>query len=400
MRIGLIAALRVSEDAALRAQLPLAGRSVMAWQAALLRSLGVERVLCLVDPSPTGSEVLHLSHDIESAGADIQALKGFAALPALVRAEDDLVILADGLVPDPEVVHALFAEEPARLRTVATLPDDHLLALAHPADFERIDASRCWAGVLAMRGAPVQLLADMPADADAISLLLRLALQAGTPCRDATALGLDPEGWLLADSMAAVTAHETGLLLRAAPQTDWRAPGVALATMSARALAPRALSQGAMVAGALGFALLLLGVLFAAFGPPAGALALAGAGAFAAEVSLSFTSIARRLRREVSEARISGLLRAGVDALAGLTLWFAFAPWPAWEPLAALGPVLIGLVRLAGRAPGRHLRRSAPDRTSLMLLLAAAATLGRLPEAAACLALGLLAALLLRREAD
>lgn len=400
MRIGLIAALRTSEDGALRAQQPLAGRSVLAWQFALLRSLGAERVLCLTDPSDAGGAAVHLPAEIEHAGAVFQALRGFAALPALVRAEDDLLIIADGLVPDPEVVHALLLGEPAALRTVATIPDDHPLALAHPQDFERIDASRCWAGVLAMRGAPVQQLADMPPDADALSLLLRLALQAGTPCRDATALNLVPEGWLLADSSTALASHEAGLLERAAPEADWRAPGMALAALLARAFAPQGLAQGALVAGTLGLGLLLGAVLLAAFGPAAGALAMAGAGAFAGELALGFTTIARRLRREVSEARASGMLRLAVDALASLALWFALSPLPVWQPLAMLGPVLIGLVRLAARAPGGHLRRSARDRSTLLLLLAGAAMAGWLPEAVSCLALGLLAALLLRREPE
>lgn len=398
MRIGLIAALRGSEDGGLRARLPLAGRSVMAWQVALLHALGVERVLCLVDPALTDAPVL--PEDAANASLEVQALKGFAALPALVRAEDDLVILADGLVPDPEVVHALLSGDTASLRTVATIPADHPLALARPADFERIDAARCWAGVLGMRGAPVQHLADMPRDADAISLLLRLALQAGTPCRDATALGLVPEGWLLADGAGAVTAHENGLLARAAPAADWRAPGIALAALLARALAPRGLAKGKIAAGVLGLALLSGAVLLAAFGPAAGALAAAGAGVFAAEIALSLADIARRLRREAREARAIAALRLGIDALTALVLWFALAPWPVWEPLAILGPLLIGLARLVGRSPAGPLGRSAADRTGLLLLLGAGAMAGRMPEAVACLALGLLAALLLRREPD
>lgn len=198
MRIGLIAALRRSDDGALRAALPLAGRSVIAWQAALLQSLGVERVLCLTDGPD--ADIIALQQILEGQGVQFHALKGFAALPALVRAEDDLVILADGLVPEPAVVHAVLGEGASLSRAVAAIPADHPLAAEHPEDFERIDAARHWAGVLAMRGAPVQHLADFPSDADAIALLLRLALQAGTPLREMSARELVPESWLLADS--------------------------------------------------------------------------------------------------------------------------------------------------------------------------------------------------------
>ncbi len=398
MRIGLIAALRRSGEGALRAELPLAGCSVLAWQAALLQSLGVERVLCLTDGATAGGEVLQLQHTLETGGTAFHALKGFAAIPALVRAEDDLVILADGLVPDPAVVRAVLGGEEGAslLRAVATIPADHPLAAAQPEDFERIDAARHWAGVLAMRGAPVQQLADMPADADAIGLLLRLGLQAGTPTCDLSARELVPESWLLADSAAAVARHESGLIARAAPPADWRAPAAALASLCVRAMVPRGLREGGLIAGAAALVLMLAAVLVAAFGPPAGALGIAGLGAFAAQVSINFTAISARLRREMQEGRGPALLGAAIDGLAALTLWFALAPWPEWNPLAVVGPLVIGLARLVARAPSGGLAKASSDRAAMLLLLAAAALAGILPSVLACLALGLLAALLLR----
>ncbi|MFO6447397.1 hypothetical protein ACLBKU_09670 [Erythrobacter sp. NE805] len=401
MRIGLIAALRRSEEGTLRAELPLAGRPVLAWQAALLGELGVERVLCLTDtPTPTGA-VLALQHALEASGTAFHALRGFAAIPALVRAEDDLVILADGLVPDPQVVRAVLGGgEGALVRAVATIPADHPLAAAHPEDFERIDAARHWAGVLAMRGAPAQQLAEMPADADAIGLLLRLALQAGTPTRDLAARELVPESWLLAANAAVAAEAGSGLIARAAPPADWRAPMSALAARLVRAVVPRGLGEGRLIAGASALVLLLAAVLVAAFGPPAAALTLAGLGAFAAEVAAILTALANRLSRTPGDRRGAAALAAAVDVLGGLTLWFALAPWPAWQPLAVVGPLVVGLARLVARRPHGALARAASDRASLLLLLAAASLAGLLPEAAACLALGLLAALLLHRAGD
>lgn len=396
MRIGLIAALTRSEDGVLRAELPVAGRSVLAWQAALLQSLGVERVLCLTET--TSGEVLELQHAIEAGGAAFHALHGFAALPALVRAEDDLIILRDGLVPDPVVVRAVLGGEGAVQRVVAAIPADHPLAAAYPQDFERIDAARHWAGVLAMRGGPVQQLAEFPEDADAVSLLLRLALQAGTPCRDLAPRELVPESWLLADGTAAVAQAEQSLIAAAATPADWRAPLAALATRLVRALAPRGLAQGGLIAGGLALALLLGAVMVAAFGPPAVGLALAGLGAFAARVSIAYGALSARLRREGDAGRGGAALDVAVDGLAALTLWFALAPWPEWEPLAVLGPLAIGLARLGGRAGGAALGALASDRASLLLALSLAATIGFFPETLACLALGLLTALLLRAE--
>jgi hypothetical protein len=398
MRIGLIAALRRSEDGVLRAGLPLAGRSVMAWQVALLQSLGVEKVLCLVDAP--GPEVIAAQHAIEGRGGQFHALKGFAALPALVRAEDDLIVLADGLVPASEVVHALLSGERALTRAVASLPADHPLAVAHPEDFERIDAARHWAGVLAMRGAPVQQLADFPADADAIALLLRLALQAGTPLRDLAARELVPENWLLATSAEATTQHERALIAGAAPPADPRAPGKALASATVRTLVPRGLGQGAQVAGGLALAGLLAGVLASGMGFAAAGLLLAALGAFGAEVARGFGRIAAHLRREDPEPRAEPMLGAAVDLLAGGALWLALAPPPVWQPLAMLGPVVVGLARLVSRSGETAVAAAAGDRAGLLLVMALAAVFGLLPELLACLALGLLAALLLRRPRD
>lgn len=401
MRIGLIAALRRSEEGPLRAGLPLAGTSVLARQAALLQALGAERVLCLAEASEPA--ILAAQHALEGAGVQFHALKGFAALPALVRAEDDLIVIADGLVPDPALVQALLARtgEAGLRRVVATIPADHPLAAAHPEDFERIDAARCWAGMLAMRGAPVQHLADFPADSDAIALLLRLALQSGTPTCDAGARGLTPDNWLLAHSAEEATRHETALIARAAASTDLRAPTVALAGTLARALVPRGPGQSRAAAGGLAAALLLGGVIAAAFRLPVTGLGLAGLGAFSAQVAQSLAAISARLGGGEPRSRSAPDLLAGAtDLLAALSAWFALAPWPAWQPLAVLGPVTIILARIVAREASPAVAAVAGDRAGLLLVLALGAALGFLPETLACLALGLLAALLLRRRSE
>ena len=397
MRIGLMAALRRSDDGRPRAALSLAGRPVLAWQAGLLEALGVERVLCLVDgPSP---ELLAVQHDLESRGIGFHALQSFAALPALVRAEDDLIIVADGLVPDPEAVHAALGEPGGWRRAVAAFPADHPLAAPHADDFERIDAARRWAGVLAMRGAPVQQLADFPPDSDAISLLLRLALQTGAPCHD-LAVGEIAEGrWLLAEDTARLREVERAMIARAAPRPDWRAPLAGLAALVVRTLAPRGLAQGATLASGIALVVLLAGVMTSAFGPAATGLALAGLGAFAGQVAAGQSALVAGLQPRGAGRRLrrTPALALAVDALAALCLWFALAPWPQWQPLAVLGPMVIGLARLAARGEDSALAMAAGDRAALLLALAVAAALGVLSETLGCLALGVLAALLLRK---
>jgi hypothetical protein len=168
--------------------------------------------------------------------------------------------------------------------------------------------------------------------------------------------------------------------------------------MLVRALAPKGLEQGGLAAGGLALALLLIGVMFAAFGPAVAGLALAGLGAFAARVAIDYTALSARLRRAGDPGRGPAVLAAAVDGLAALTTWFALSPWPEWQPLAVLGPVVVGLARLTAGLPGAMLAAPASDRASLSLALALAAAFGVLPEGLACLALGLLLALLLRPD--
>ncbi|MDP5103998.1 MAG: hypothetical protein NWP98_08735 [Erythrobacter sp.] len=288
----------------MRAELLLVGRSVLGWQVALLRDLGAERIICLCDNA--AGEVLRLQHEVEASGAAFHALKGFAALPALVRAEDELIILADGVLPDVALVRAVAGTNPspetqakveALHKGVACLPVDHPLTGAFPDDFERIDAARCWAGVLVMRGAPVQQLSDFPADADAVSVLLRLALQSGTPCRDLGTSVLAPQSLLLADSAQAVAAHQTAMLAAVTSPPDWRAPTQALAAVLVRRLAARGygLGHGPAITTGAALAVMLAGAAAAAWGAPAIGLAVTAIGTFAAQLSGGFTDLAQRL---------------------------------------------------------------------------------------------------------
>jgi hypothetical protein len=393
MRVGLIAAVTRTDTGSLRAELPLAGQSVLAWQVDLLQMLGVERVLCLTEGA--AGEVLRLQHGVEASGAKFHALHGFAAIPALVRAEDDLIVLRDGLVPDPILVRELFGDGEVLQRVIASMPASHPMAQAHPIDFERIDAARHWAGALAMRGAPVQQLADFPADSDAFSVLLRLALQAGTPCRDLTATQLTPQRWLLADGPAVAAKQELALIADAAKPADWRAPGAGLAGLTVRQIAPRGLRQGGLIAGAIALTLMAAATLMAALGLPVPALAAAAFSAFAGQVSDQFSAMALRLRLSRPTTRARWGLAEAIDVLAMLALWFVLAPWPQWQPLAVLGPLTVGLARLAALRPTAAFAVPASDRTALFVVLACAAGFGVLPEVLACLALGLLAGLLL-----
>jgi hypothetical protein len=151
-----------------------------------------------------------------------------------------------------------------------------------------------------------------------------------------------------------------------------------------------------LIAGGAALVLLLAGLATAAFGLAGTGLVAGAMGAFAATVADGFGALKTRLQPLAEPPRQSVVPGSLVDFFAALTVWSALAPPPAWQPLAVLGPVVIGLARLVSRDHGGALGALAGDRTSLLLALAVAAGFGLLPELTACLALGLLAALLLR----
>ena len=146
--------------------------------------------------------------------------------------------------------------------------------------------------------------------------------------------------------------------------------------------------------------LMLAAVLLAALGWTSPALALASVGAFAARVAAAFSAISEKVRPASHAHARTDALPIVVDLAAAFTLWFALAPWPVWNALAVCGPVVISLARLAERDRGLALAVSASDRAFLLLVLALAAPVGVFAEVLACLALGLLAGLLLRADRD
>ena len=394
MRAALIAALRQTPGGTLRAELPLAGRSVLARQVDWLRSIGCERIWCLCER--VDGEVLRLQQEVEAAGGSFQPLRGFLHLPALVRAEDELVILADGLLPDPALGAALFAQATPP-RFVASLPATSPLVAQHPEDFERIDAQQHWAGLLVMRGAPVQHLADFPPDADAISLLLRLALQAGTPCRPLVGDDPAPAGWLLATDETALAAQEQALITRAAGVADWRRPSQALARAGALVLAPEGLAKGPLVAGSAAAALHLGAIGAAVWGAGTIGLALAALGALAAALAGALGRMVVELLGKGDASVRFTRLDTAVDVALAAVLLIALSPAGSIAPLAMLGPVLVGLARLTSATIPLAVLA---DRAVLPLALGIASAFGLLPHATALFSLLLLGGLLLRKPAD
>ena len=421
LRTALIAAIKRSEDGSLWAEGMLAGRSVLAWQAELALALACERIICLCDN--VSDTILSLQRAIEGEGGEFHAVRTNLQLVSMVRADDELVMIADGLLADPETVRAFALHEsdilhdtdavqeagstakPMR-KGIATLAAGHRLAEAHPMDFERIDRERHWAGLAVIRAGQVEQLADLPPDGDAMSLLLRLALQGRLACRALPSDALENEHgdarWMLACNTAALAERERALLNTNAPAVLWTGPGDAIADTVAREIAPRWIEKGPELSALAAGAFALGGVALSGFGYGVVGLLVAAMGAFGGALSGAWASVRARLWSRATSARLDRGVRLSLEVAAIVALILAsgiLASGVLLDPIVkcALAVLAVGLSQLAGRGSRTAAKAFWRDRTVHLIGFAVAAGAGYLTQALAVFAIAALAVLLLRR---
>ena len=395
MRTALIAADQRTDTGALRAGLLLAGRSVLEWQVELAQTLGCERIICLCEAP--GAAVLDVQKQVEAAGGDFHALRGTLKLVGLVRADDELVMLRDGLVIDPALALELACEGDALRKGVLTLPASHVLAEDHPEDFERIDRDRSWAGLAIMGAGQVQKLADLPPDGDVMSLLLRLALQARVECRELPLSVAESDGWMLATGTEALARRERALIDASAAQSAWTGPGRALAATTVRRIAPRWLESGVEVS-AIGTVLLMVsGFALAAMGYGTAGLGLAALAALGGAFAESWARLRSALWPKARGGHVRAWIGLFVDLASVGVLTVALATNTDQLPILALPAITIGLARYCGSVGEGKIAVFWRDRALHLAMLAITAPFGLLGEALALFGLGAIAQLLMRK---
>ncbi len=372
-----------------------AGRSVLAWQVALARDLACERIICFCDAP--GEEVFALQRQVEAAGGEFHAIRSNLQLVSLMRADDDLVMMLDGLLPDRNAVLALAGSAERMRKGIATIPSSHVLSEANSDDFERIDRDRNWAGFAVMRAGQVQKLADLPPDGDAMSMLLRLGLQAKVECRDLDSEALDGHRWLLAGSTETLAKREQALLTASAPMPPWTGPGRAIAAIFVKQIAPRWFDIGPEASAALTALLMIVGLALAGFGYGALGLGAAGLGALTGAASVAWARLRERIWSTKSIPSLHRYVPLGVDIAAIISMIVAYG-WSA-DPVTQLAlPILaLGLARLASRDCKDSPAAFWQDRALHLTGFAIAAATGYLGEVLAVFALAALVQVTLRR---
>lgn len=356
-----------------RAFLRVGGATLARHQLALVLALGCEKVICLA--RTLESDVLALQHEVEAAGCRFHAVTGPRGLMGLVSTADEVFVLAEGLLPPPDSVSA-WLEAGAG---VAVQPVEPGLA----AGFERIDAELAFGGAMRLPGRLVERLSDLPPDCDAISALMRIALQAGVarrPCGDSATSA----PWRLVRDEAEAQAGEQAWIRHLTHRAeDDAAPSSWAARLAVRAVGPSILHAGSggqavtIAAGATG--LLALGAGW--FG--LGALGLG---------TCALTWVLRRTGALLSRVEQRAMRRAPSsfprEALFGWLIDALIVTIVAWNvPPPALGEgwrvffaplMLVALVQVLARKVPPRWGGWLDDRAIVALALSAAALLGKL----------------------
>ena len=335
MRVGLISIAEVisGELQGLRGYLTIGGRSLARHQLGLALALGCTRIV-VVTEALTG-EVIALQHAAEGAGARFHVITSAHALLPLVTAEDELFVLGDGLLMQPEVA---LPQLEAGLGVLA-LPVEAGVA----AGFERIDINHAFAGAMRLPGRVVAGLGDLPTEWNPQAALLRLAVQGRVPLRLLPGAVLDDMRWTLVRNEDEAHAVEPVWLRLHTASSHVRSPGEWVAATGVHLAGPAMLHAGTrpwVVALGGGVALLLaLGSGWFGWRTPGFAL-------------LAFGWTLARVARLMSDIERRALLETGYRAPTGF--WFewlidgCFVTLAAWRSdIAHVAGVPIGLAWFA-----------------------------------------------------
>ena len=370
MQVALLSTLEPSTDdpSTPRGLLRVGGRSVVAHQLGTALALGCKRVVCLAEGLP--GELIAVQHAAEAAGASFQVATDSRSLARLIKTEDELLVIADGLVPAPEAVAALLGTRTG----IVVQPVEGGLA----AGYERLDLNHAAGGVMRLPGKLAAELAELPGDWNPAAALLRIAAQAGLRQIVLPAALADDGRWTLVRNDAEAHRLEPRWLRLHTAGASEGGPGAWLAARLVERLGPALLHAGTrpwvMASGAAALAMFGLGLGWA--GIASAGFALLG---LAWLVRCAAALLARIHRQSISEP--PGWLRT--EALSGWVFDFCLAGVAAWRftqdapgtETAAWFAALafVGLLRLIPRAFAR--RRWAAwfdDRLLASLVLGAA----------------------------
>ena len=183
MALGaLIGAYQEDDSGGLRALIPLAGRTLIEYQARCAAAASAAPIVVVVERVPQALQ--DAFERLRLDGVGVFPVSDVHEAVSRFEAGSMILMIGDSVAPPVELI-ARLAEEPEP--AVATVVDDE----AHEA-FERIDAETRWAGVAMVDSKTLGSTAAILGDWDLQSTLLRRALQDGALRLPATNVGAEP----------------------------------------------------------------------------------------------------------------------------------------------------------------------------------------------------------------
>lgn len=334
----------------LRATLPLAGRTLIEYQAALALSAGAGHIVVLVERVPAA--LAQAIDRLRRQDVRVEIARSVADAADRFHPDERIMLVADGAIAAQGAIDVLAdATAPALL----TLPDtpDHAL-------FERIDAAQRWAGFALLRKPALETTAEMLGEWDLSSTLLRRLVQSDAARIEA----LDPSGEgplpppVLAIGPDAIGAIEASLQRRADPGEGNWAERYLHRLIAAPLVGPLLARQVDQAHVAIGAVALAWGAALLA------GLQLFWGAALLLPAAAAIASTARRMERIWNSAgepaRLLGLGRNAAEltvlilfarliaAESGWGWWMVAAMMPAsLAGLAALDPIVAAIRPLA-----------------------------------------------------
>lgn len=179
---ALIGAYQEDDGGALRALLPLAGRTLLEYQVRCALAAGAAPIVVVVERIPQALQ--DAFERLRLDGIGVFPVSDIAEAVSRFEAGSSILLIGDGVAPPIELAIAISGDgEPA----VATVPDDEM----HER-FERIDAESRWAGVAIVDAHLLGSTAAMLGDWDLQSTLLRRSIQEGARRVSAAEAGGEP----------------------------------------------------------------------------------------------------------------------------------------------------------------------------------------------------------------
>ncbi len=318
MRVALLSLMDAvpGEPQGLRGLLPIGGRSILRHQLGLSLGLGCSRVVVLAETLT--NDLVALQHAAEAGGARFHVIASARALAQLVAAEDELLVLGEGLLAMPEDALRLLGDGPV----VLTLPVETGL----PLGFERIDINSAGAGAMLLPGKLIAALSDLPGDWNPGSALLRIASQARIVQRELPALLMDQGRWRLIRDEAEAHRAEPGWVRLHTASAQVRSPGSWIAAGVVRWLGPALLH-----AGTRPYVIALGACITALLGAGAGWFGWCGPGFAMLALAWVVHQVAGLLARVERDSLIAWSGGAPLDRLAEWVLDGIFVALCAWR---------------------------------------------------------------------